>query len=121
VVPLPLRLGTAAVMALGVLMGGRRILQKGMSFCKTRPPQGVCADMTAAGLILACASAGLPASTVQVVTGSIIGAGAARNPRSVKWQVAENVVMGWFITIPAVALLSAVLSLLLKPFFQGRV
>ncbi len=117
-IPLELRLVIAGVMALGVLMGGRRILQKNMSFYRVRPPQGLCADMTAAGLILACASTGFPASTVQVVTGSLVGAGAARNPRSVKWQVAKNVISGWFITIPAAALLAALLSLILRPLLK---
>jgi PiT family inorganic phosphate transporter len=118
-VPLKLRIAIATVMGLGVLMGGRRILQRGMSFCRVRPPQGLCADMTAAGLILTCASMGLPASTVQVVTGSIVGAGAARNPRAVKWQAAKNVVISWFITIPASAMLAAGLSLALRPLFRG--
>jgi PiT family inorganic phosphate transporter len=118
-VPFKLRVIIAAVMGFGVLMGGRRILQRGMGFCRVRPPQGLCADMTAAGLILACASVGLPASTVQVVTGSIVGAGAARNPRSVKWQAAQNVVISWFITIPACALLAAALSLALRPLLRG--
>lgn len=120
-VPLSYRVAIAAVMALGVLLGGRRILRKGMSFYKVRSPQGLCADMTAASLILACASTGFPASTVQVVTGSIVGAGAAQNPRAVKWQIAQDVALGWFITIPAVALLSAALSFVLAPFLKGLV
>jgi PiT family inorganic phosphate transporter len=118
-VPFKLKLSIAVVMSLGMLMGGRRILQTGMSFCKTRPPQGLCADMTAAGLILACVSSGFPASTVQMMTGTIIGAGAARNPRAVKWGAAQNVVLSWFIAIPASAFLAAILSLALRPLLQG--
>jgi len=117
-ISLHMKLTIAAVMSLGILMGGRRILRKGMSFYRTRAPQGLCADTTAAGLILAFASTGFPASTVQVITGSILGAGAARNPRAVKWDAAQNVVLGWFVAIPVSALLAALISFVVKPILQ---
>jgi PiT family inorganic phosphate transporter len=109
-VPLSIRIAAALSLSLGVLMGGRRILkQLGMRFYRIRPTQGLGAQMSSAAVIMTCAISGFPASTTQVITGSILGAGVAKNVRSIRWTVAEEIVLSWFITIPVVALLAAVL------------
>ena len=50
---------------------------------------------------------GIPVSTTHTITGSIIGAGAARRASAVRWGVAGNVVTAWFITLPASAAVGA--------------
>jgi len=77
-----------------------------MKFYRIRDPQGLGAEFTSAGTILACGLAGFPASTTQVIAGSIVGAGVAKNPRMVRWPVVKEIMLSWIITFPSVALLS---------------
>ena len=119
-IPPFVRLMVATALGCGVLLGGQRILKRlGMSFYRIRPPQGMCADMASAGTIFLCTLTGLPASTTQVITGSIVGAGAARSVRAVRWHIAEEIAFSWILTIPAVALLSAGLCFLFRMGVSG--
>ncbi len=104
--------------ALGVLVGGSRILRTlGMKFYRIRPLQGLGAQMGSAGAIFAAALAGFPASTTQVMTSSILGAGASIRPKAVRWKVAQEVMFAWLVTIPSAAILGAVGHLVLKLSF----
>jgi len=114
-VPLGVRLAVALAISLGVLVGGYRILRKlGMSFYRIRLNQGVGALFSSAGTVLACSLAGFPVSTTQVITGSIVGAGVAKSPRSVRWEIAEEIVLAWFVTLPVVALIAGIAAGVLK-------
>jgi PiT family inorganic phosphate transporter len=75
-----------------------------LNFYRIRDPQGLGAELTAAGTIFACGFFGFPASTTQVVAGSILGAGVAQNPRRVKWDFAQEMVLSWVVTFPVVCL-----------------
>ena len=115
IVPFGVRFAVALAISLGVLVGGYRILRKlGMSFYRIRLNQGVGALFSSAGTVLACSLAGFPVSTTQVITGSIVGAGVAKNPRSVRWKIAEEIVVAWCVTLPVVALIAGVAAWLLK-------
>jgi PiT family inorganic phosphate transporter len=104
--PSVLRLYVALAISLGVLLGGRRLLKKlGMKFFHIRDEQGLGAEMAAAGTIVACGLVGFPASTTQVITGSIIGAGVAKNPKAVRWHLVQEIMLSWVITYPVVILL----------------
>ena len=46
---------------------------------------------------------GIPVSTTHTITGAIMGVGAARRASAVRWGVAGNIVIAWFLTIPASA------------------
>jgi phosphate/sulfate permease len=43
----------------------------------------------------------------QTITGSIMGAGAVRGRRAVRWGVAGNIMAAWVLTIPMSALVAA--------------
>lgn len=53
-------------------------------------------------------------STTQVVSGSVMGAGATRRFSAVRWGVARRIVWAWVLTVPASAALAAVAALLFK-------
>ena len=63
-----------------------------------------------------CRRAGIPVSTTQTITGSIVGVGAARRLSAVRWGVASRVVWAWILTIPGAFAIAAVTELLLRPF-----
>ena len=46
---------------------------------------------------------GIPVSTTHAITGTIMGAGAARRKRAVRWKVGKQIVIAWIITIPGSA------------------
>jgi PiT family inorganic phosphate transporter len=119
-IPFTVRLAVASAMAGGVMMGGRRILKKlGMKFYQIRSLQGLGAQFTSAATVLACALTGFPASTTQVIASSIMGAGVAKNPRAVRWQVAEDIVLSWILTLPIVALSAFVIFTVGRYFVRG--
>jgi PiT family inorganic phosphate transporter len=97
-----------AMMGLGTLVGGWRIVHTmGSRITRLRPFQGFCAETGGAITLFAATELGIPVSTTHTITGCIIGVGAARRMSSVRWSVANNIVVAWILTIPAAALIGA--------------
>jgi len=90
-----------AVIALGTLLGGWKVIKTlGMRVTKLNPFGGFSAE-TAAGLtIIGATMAGIPVSTTHTITGSIIGVGAVKGLSAVRWGVAKNILWAWVLTIP---------------------
>jgi PiT family inorganic phosphate transporter len=104
-------------MWLGTLIGGWRIVHTlGSRITRLRPFQGFCAETSGAITLFAATFLGIPVSTTHTITGSIIGVGAARSLSSVRWSVANSIVVAWIITIPASAFLAAVFFALARLF-----
>jgi len=97
-----------AAMGLGTLMGGWRIVHTmGSKITRLTPSQGVCAEASGSIMLFGATWLGIPVSTTHTITGSIMGVGAARRASAVRWGVAGNIVIAWFITLPAAAAISA--------------
>ena len=93
-------------MALGTAVGGKRIIKKvGMEMANLEKYQGFAASLSASASLLIATLTGLPVSTTHTKTAAIMGAGAAKNIRSVRWQVAKEMVFTWVFTFQAAALL----------------
>ncbi len=96
-------------MALGTLIGGWRIVKTmGSKITRLTPMQGFCAEAGGSITLFAATWLGIPVSTTHTITGSIIGVGAARRTSSVRWNVANNIVVAWIITLPAAGFIAAV-------------
>jgi inorganic phosphate transporter, PiT family len=110
---------SAASLALGTYTGGWRIMRTmGTRIFKLRPPQGFAAQVTASGVLYTVATKyGFPVSTTHVISGSVMGAGATTKMSAVRWGVAADIVGAWLLTIPAAAIVSAVLYGLLSVIF----
>jgi len=107
-VPFWVMLACYACMGLGTLMGGWRIVHTmGSRITRLRPFQGFCAETGGAITLFAATWLGIPVSTTHTITGAIVGVGAARRVSSVRWSVANNIVIAWVITIPATAFIGA--------------
>lgn len=103
--------------ALGTLMGGWRIVKTmGSKITKLKPIGGFCAETSGALTLFAATAFGVPVSTTHTITGSIIGVGAARSNRSVRWEQANRIVSAWIITIPVAASVSSVTWILVNHF-----
>jgi PiT family inorganic phosphate transporter len=94
-------------MAAGTAMGGWRIVKTmGMKLTKLKPVHGFCAETAGAFTIFFATHLGIPISTTHTIAGSIIGVGSTTNIAGIKWKIALRIVMAWFVTIPASALVS---------------
>ncbi len=99
---------SAATMAAGTLLGGWRLIRTlGSKFYKIRPVHGFTSQLTSGIVILGASAIGMPVSTTQVVSSSIIGVGASERFGKVRWGVAVDILTAWFITIPVSAFFSA--------------
>jgi inorganic phosphate transporter, PiT family len=110
VVPMWVIAISAGAIALGTATGGWRLIRTlGGKFYKIRPVHGFSTQVASAGVILGAALLGGPVSTTQVVSSAILGVGSAERKNMVRWGVAKNIVMAWFLTIPVTALLAALM------------
>jgi PiT family inorganic phosphate transporter len=113
-IPTWVMLSCAAVMGLGTSAGGWRIIKTmGHRIIRLEPVNGFAAETAGATVIMTASHFGMPVSTTHCIAGSIFGVGASKRFSAVRWQVAINMVMAWFITIPASALLAALFYVLL--------
>jgi PiT family inorganic phosphate transporter len=103
-VPTWVVLSAATAISLGTYVGGWRIIKTmGSRIIKMDPAQGFAAQGTGAAVILSASHVGFPLSTTQVITGAIMGAGAAKRLSAVRWGVAGNIAIAWVLTLPAAA------------------
>jgi PiT family inorganic phosphate transporter len=108
-VPLWIVLSCQAAIGLGTLAGGWRIVKTmGTKITRLTPVQGFCAETGGAITLFAATELGIPVSTTHTITSAIMGVGAAKKISAVRWNVANNIVVAWIITIPCAALIAAI-------------
>lgn len=106
-----------AAIALGTMSGGWKIIKTmGNKLTRLNHHSGFCASTAGSIVVFGASAMGIPVSTTHAITGSVIGTGAARRASSVRWGLAANVVVAWFITIPASAAVGAAFYLLTRLF-----
>jgi PiT family inorganic phosphate transporter len=112
----------ALAIALGTYTGGWRIIRTlGSGLTEIRATQGFAAEAATAATILASSHIGFALSTTQVSSGSIIGAGLGRRGSKIQWSTAGKIVVAWFITLPAAALVGAAASAIARIGTSGLV
>ena len=113
VIPLWVILWAHAAIALGTLLGGWRIVKTmGQRITKLRPYGGFCAESAGAISIFIASHFGIPVSTTHTITGAISGVGATQRISSVRWGLAGRIVWAWILTIPAAAVIAAIVYLI---------
>jgi len=99
------------VMALGTMMGGYRIVRTmGMKITKLKPVGGCSAETGSALTLFLATMLGIPVSTTHIVAGSIVGVGSFQRFSAVRWGVASQIVWAWILTLPASALVAALVE-----------
>ena len=87
---------SATAIALGTYMGGWRIIRTvGSRIIKMDSAQGFSAQGAGAAVVLAATHLGFPLSTTHVISGGVMGAGAAKRLSAVRWGVAGNIAVAW--------------------------
>lgn len=98
----------ATAMAVGTSVGGWSIIKTvGGKIFKLEPINGFAADLNSSIVVFTATLLHLPVSTTHVVSGSIMGVGAAKRINAVRWGVAQQMVMAWVLTIPCTAVMGA--------------
>ncbi|MGI5353353.1 anion permease [Streptomyces sp. CA-250714] len=118
-IPIWVKVASAAMLSLGTYAGGWRIMRTlGRRIIELDPPQGFAAETTAASVMYTASFMfHAPISTTHVITSAIMGVGATKRVSAVRWGVAKNIVLGWFITMPAAALVAALIYGAIKLVF----
>jgi PiT family inorganic phosphate transporter len=119
-VPTWVIISAATAIAAGTYVGGWRIIRTmGTRIIKMDPAQGFAAQGAGAAVILSASHVGFPLSTTHVISGAIMGAGAAKRFSAVRWGVAGNIVLAWVLTLPASAAVGALTYAVVHVFGDG--
>ena len=86
----------------------------GKKITSITPSRGFSAEFATATTVLVCSKLGLPVSTSHTLVGSVIGVGLARGMAALNLRVIRSIVNSWIITIPAAAVLTVLIFLVLK-------
>jgi inorganic phosphate transporter, PiT family len=109
-VPLWVKVACALAIASGTWIGGWRIIRTlGKGLVEITSPQGMAAESSSAAVILVSSHLGFALSTTHVATGSILGSGVGKPGAKVRWGIAGRMALAWMVTLPAAAVVGAVM------------
>ena len=112
-IPLPVVFICAAVMTIGTLIGGERIIKKtGMEMVSLDAPGGTAADMASSSTLTVCSLLGIPVSTTHSKACAMMGVG-SKTANGTNKKVIRQMVAAWLLTFPICALLGFVLAFLI--------
>ncbi|MHA7135458.1 inorganic phosphate transporter [Oerskovia turbata] len=116
-IPLWVKLAAAAAISAGTYSGGWRIMRTlGRKIIELDPARGFVAESVSAIVLYVNAFAlHAPVSTTHTITSAIMGVGATKRLSAVRWGVAKNIGIAWVLTIPAAALVAAIMYWVLSP------
>jgi PiT family inorganic phosphate transporter len=108
-IPVWVKFACAITLSLGTYAGGWRIMRTlGRKIIELDPPQGFAAEATAASILYTTAYVfKAPISTTHIITSAIMGVGATKRVKAVRWGIAKNILIGWFTTMPAAGAVAA--------------
>jgi PiT family inorganic phosphate transporter len=119
VVPTWVILLCALAIAAGTAVGGQRLIRTvGGKFYKIEPIDAFSAQLASALVIVTASLTGGPVSATQVISSTIMGVGAAERPNKVRWKIAQDIGTAWLLTIPATAVIAALILKLLTRNIQ---
>ena len=109
-IPSWVKISAALAISLGTYAGGWRIMKTlGKRMVEIDPVRGLASQSVASTVLFYMAiHLKAPISTTHTITSSIIGAGATRGPKWVRWGVVSNILAAWIFTLPAAAACAAI-------------
>jgi len=114
-IPTWVKLAAALAISAGTYSGGWRIMRTlGRRVIELDPARGFVAETVSAVVLYFTAFiVHAPISTTHTITSAIMGVGATKRLSAVRWGVAGNIVIAWFLTLPAAAAVAAIIYRLL--------
>ncbi len=112
----------AAMLAFGIALIaglwfiGKEVIQTvGTNLTKMHPASGFSAELSAAAVVLLASAFGIPVSSTHILVGAVLGIGLAN--RSTNWELMKPIGAAWVITLPAAAILSSLVVVILRAIF----
>ena len=110
----------ATAISLGTYAGGWRIIRTvGTRIIRMDAAQGFAAQGAGAVVILLSSHFGYPLSSTHVISGGVMGSGAAKRLSAVRWGVAGSIVTAWIVTLPTAGLIGAAAYAIANAFGTG--
>ncbi|MDZ7830961.1 MAG: inorganic phosphate transporter [Desulfobacterales bacterium] len=104
-VPFFLLLFGGVGIALGISMGGARVIQTvGSRITTLSNTRGFSVDFSAATTVLVASKLGLPVSTTHAAVGGVLGVGMARGFEAVNFSIIFKIMLYWVLTVPIAAI-----------------
>lgn len=108
-------IAVSAALTAGMLFGGIRVINTvGRKIYKVGPIHSVVSQLTTSVVSLVGTGLGISLGMGQVMTGSVMGVGAAERMRGVHWTTAGKIVFGWCMTLPVSGGCSALMYVIVK-------
>ncbi|WP_213358142.1 inorganic phosphate transporter [Chlamydiifrater phoenicopteri] len=106
------------LLIIGLATWGWRVIETvGCKITELTPSRGFSAGFGSSLTIALASALGLPVSTTHVVVGAVLGIGVARGIRAINLNIIKDIIMSWFITVPAGALFSVLFFFALRAIF----
>lgn len=112
-----LLIGAGGIVAGLVMYGHRVIATIGSNITHLTPSRGFAATLATASTVVLASGIGLPISTTHTLVGAILGVGLARGVAAINLKVVGSIFGSWLVTLPAGAVLSIIIFLILKVSF----
>ncbi len=117
-IPLWVMAISAAVLAIGITLGGTKIIKTvGYGIFKLRPIHSFSAQISSFSILFACNMIGAPVSTSQIIASSVIGVGSGYRKKGINMKIIINIFLSWILTIPLAALMSGIVYIVITNLF----
>ncbi|PIQ42835.1 MAG: phosphate permease [Gammaproteobacteria bacterium CG11_big_fil_rev_8_21_14_0_20_46_22] len=88
----------------GLIMYGRKVIKTvGHNITDLTPSRAFAATLASAATVIVSTSTGIPVSATQTLVGGVLGVGLARGIGALNIKTVRNILLSWFVTIPASA------------------
>ena len=110
----------AAALSFGMIFVGFRIIVTiGQKLFKIKPLMSLSSQIATNVVIFTSSAIGVPISTGQVISSTVVGIGVSERARGVKWLTVKRIVLGWIVTMPATIVFGALFYLLTNLILGG--
>lgn len=111
-IPFWVRLATGVSIAFGVMSLAPGIVKRvGTGIYKLKVLHGFVTEAAAGFIVVLSSITGCPVSTSQVISSTVMGVGSGERFKDVRWLVARDILVSWFLTIPAASMFAYIIYL----------
>lgn len=101
------RISCALLIGGGTLLGGWRIMKTiGQRIFRIEPVHSLDSQVSSGAILALSTFLGAPVSSNHVISMSVVGVGAAENPKKVRWTVCRDIISVMALTIPTTIVLA---------------